>query len=84
MKNLVWSGSSSGLDGEFKTGSDIDFYIDEVHCVGSQICDSHCYACTFYISLLSQDMIHIADTQVARRYGEIFSGEIRKLDLVCQ
>jgi len=30
MKNVVWAGSSSGLDGEFQSGSEVDFYIDNV------------------------------------------------------
>lgn len=30
MKNIVWVGTASGLDGEFQSGSDIDFYVDKV------------------------------------------------------
>ena len=30
MKNVVWTGSSSGLEGEFQSGSEVDFYIDGV------------------------------------------------------
>ena len=30
MKNVVWAGSSSGLEGEFQSGSEVDFYIDNV------------------------------------------------------
>jgi len=55
MKNVVWAGSSSGLDGEFQSGSEVDFYIDN-------------------------DMIHIADTQVARRYGDFFIRQIHKFE----
>lgn len=47
--------SVSALDGELKTGSDVDFYIDK-------------------------DMIHIADTKVARRYGDYFVRQIHKFD----
>jgi len=55
MKNLVWSGGASSLDGQFKTASDIDFYVDG-------------------------DMIHIADTKVAAKYGESFINQIQKCD----
>lgn len=30
MKNVVWTGSASGLDGEFQSGSEVDVYIDGV------------------------------------------------------
>lgn len=30
MKNMVWIGGSSGLEGEFQSGSEVDFYIDNV------------------------------------------------------
>ena len=43
MKNVVWTKGTSGLEGEFQSGSEVDFYIDK-------------------------NMIHIADTKVARRY----------------
>jgi len=55
MKNLVWSGGASSLDGQFKIASDIDFYVDG-------------------------DMIHIADTKVAAKYGEYFITQIQKCD----
>ena len=42
MKNVVWTKGTSGLEGEFQSGSEVDFYIDK-------------------------NMIHIADTKVARR-----------------
>lgn len=47
MSNMVCTGGGS-LDGEFQTGSDMDFFIDK-------------------------DMIHIADTRIARKYGEFFA-----------
>ncbi|XP_067950431.1 eukaryotic translation initiation factor 3 subunit L-like [Watersipora subatra] len=53
MKNVVWTGGASGLEGEFQSGSEVDFYIDN-------------------------DMIHIADTQVARRHGDFFVRQIHK------
>ncbi|PVD37619.1 hypothetical protein C0Q70_00215 [Pomacea canaliculata] len=55
MKNLVWTKGTSGLEGEFQSASEVDFYIDG-------------------------DMIHIADTKVARRYGDFFIRQIHKFD----
>jgi len=55
MKNLVWTKGTSGLDGEFQSASEVDFYIDK-------------------------DMIHIADTKVARRYGDFFIRNIHKFE----
>ena len=55
MKNMVWIKGTSGLEGEFQSGSEVDFFIDK-------------------------DMIHIADTKVARRYGDFFIRQIHKFD----
>ncbi|XP_022317816.2 eukaryotic translation initiation factor 3 subunit L-like [Crassostrea virginica] len=55
MKNLVWTRGTSGLEGEFQSASEVDFYIDK-------------------------DMIHIADTKVARRYGDFFIRQIHKFE----
>uniref|UniRef100_A0A8W8MD78 Eukaryotic translation initiation factor 3 subunit L n=1 Tax=Magallana gigas TaxID=29159 RepID=A0A8W8MD78_MAGGI len=55
MKNLVWTKGTSGLEGEFQSASEVDFYIDK-------------------------DMIHIADTKVARRYGDFFIRQIHKFE----
>ncbi|ELT93773.1 hypothetical protein CAPTEDRAFT_152273 [Capitella teleta] len=55
LKNLVWTKGTSGLEGEFQSASEVDFYIDK-------------------------DMIHIADTKVARRYGDFFIRNIHKFD----
>jgi len=55
MKNVVWTKGTSGLEGEFQSGSEVDFYIDK-------------------------NMIHIADTKVARRYGDFFIRQIHKFD----
>ena len=30
MKNIVWTKGTSGLDGEFQSASEVDFYIDKV------------------------------------------------------
>ncbi|KAL1468697.1 hypothetical protein MTO96_041306 [Rhipicephalus appendiculatus] len=55
MKNVVWTKGSSSLDGEFQSGSDVDFFID-------------------------RDMIHIADTKVARRYGDFYIRQYHKFE----
>ncbi|XP_050393965.1 eukaryotic translation initiation factor 3 subunit L isoform X2 [Patella vulgata] len=55
MKNVVWTKGTSGLDGEFQSASEVDFYID-------------------------RDMIHVADTKVARRYGDFYIRQIHKFD----
>lgn len=55
MKNIVWTKGTSGLEGSFQSGSELDFYID-------------------------QDMIHIADTKVANRYGDFFIRKILKFE----
>jgi translation initiation factor 3 subunit L len=55
MKNVVWTRGTSGLEGEFQSASEVDFYIDG-------------------------NMIHIADTKVARRYGDFFIRQIHKFD----
>lgn len=55
-QNMVCQKESvSALDGQLKSGSDVDFYID-------------------------RDMIHIADTKVARRYGDYFMRQVHKFD----
>ncbi|XP_014270833.1 eukaryotic translation initiation factor 3 subunit L isoform X1 [Halyomorpha halys] len=53
MKNIVWTKGTSGLEGSFQSGSELDFYIDG-------------------------DMIHIADTKVANRFGDFFIRKILK------
>ena len=55
MQSMVVTAGNSGLDGEFQSGSDVDFYIDG-------------------------DMIHVADTKVARRYGDYFLRQIHKFE----
>lgn len=55
MKNVVWTKGTSGLEGEFQSASEVDFYID-------------------------RSMIHIADTKVARRYGDFFIRQIHKFE----
>lgn len=55
MKNVVWTKGTSGLEGKFQTGSELDFFIDN-------------------------DMIHIADTKVAQRFGDFFMRKILKFE----
>ncbi|GAB1600003.1 eukaryotic translation initiation factor 3 subunit L-like [Argonauta hians] len=57
MKNLVWTKGTSGLDGEFQSTSELDFYIN-------------------------RDMIHVADTKVANRYGDFFIRQIHRFQEV--
>ena len=30
MKNMVWTEGAGGLDGEFQSASEVDFYVDKV------------------------------------------------------
>lgn len=53
--SVAGAGTKGGLDGEFVSSSDIDFYID-------------------------QDMIHIADTKVQRRYADYFLRQINHFE----
>ncbi|XP_060581298.1 eukaryotic translation initiation factor 3 subunit L-like [Ruditapes philippinarum] len=55
MKNVVWTKGTSGLEGEFQSASEVDFYIDRF-------------------------WFHIADTKVARRYGDFFIRQIHKFE----
>lgn len=55
MQSIVWTSGNSGLEGEFQSGSDVDFYIDK-------------------------EMIHVADTKVARRYADYFIRQIHKFE----
>lgn len=43
MKNIVWTKGSSGLDGKFQSGSELDFYIDNemIHIADTKV--SHRY-----------------------------------------
>ena len=72
------------LSGEIQSCSDIDFYIDGVRII---------LAISFPVAAIArsssppsvviiQDMIHIADTKVARRYGDFFIRQIYKLEEV--
>jgi len=52
MRNLVWSKGASGLDGTFKSGSELDFYIDDdmIHIADTKV--SHRYADFFVRKML--------------------------------
>ncbi|KAK7083406.1 Eukaryotic translation initiation factor 3 subunit L [Halocaridina rubra] len=57
MRNITWTKGTSGLQGDFQSDSEVDFFID-------------------------RNMIHIADTKVAQRYGDFFIRQIHKLEEV--
>ena len=73
------------LAGEVRSASDLDFYIDGVSLKNDFISPAvvtkiklnvvHC--------LLIQEMLHIADTKMARRYGDFSIRQIHKLEEVC-
>jgi len=54
LQNMACA-QGAGLEGEFQSGSEVDFYIDG-------------------------DMIYVADTKVARKFGEYFIRQIVKLE----
>lgn len=75
------------LAGEVQSVSDLDFYIDGV---GVAVGVVYVCRCTLeYHSCIdnalwfaSQEMLHIADTKMARRYGDFFIRQIHKLEEV--
>ncbi|KAH8323920.1 hypothetical protein KR067_002097, partial [Drosophila pandora] len=52
MRNLVWSKGPSGLEGAFKSGSELDFYIDDdmIHIADTKV--SHRYGDFFVRKIL--------------------------------
>ena len=64
------------LSGELQSSSDLDFYVD-----GVSTGERKRFA-KLLLSDFCQDMIHIADTKVARRYGDFFIRQINKLEEV--
>ena len=83
------------LSGELQSASDLDFYIDGVsgcaqglYSVSLTSCPAgvprDCILCDSPPAHLPpiQDMIHIADTKMARRYGDFFIRQIHKLEEV--
>ncbi len=42
MKNVVWTKGTSGLEGEFQSASEVDFYVDKVVCDGN-LCDDFAF-----------------------------------------
>lgn len=82
MKNVVWTKGASGLDGKFQSGSEVSRF-------ASTCCDickipAHSYLSYFmFLQLdfyIDNDMIHIADTKVAHRYGDFFIRKVLKFE----
>lgn len=55
MKNIVWTKGSSGLEGTFQSGSELDFYIDNdmIHIADTKV--SHRYGDFFIRKILKFD-----------------------------
>lgn len=76
MRNLVWSKGPSGLEGTFKSGSEVRLYY--IHTVNDRLLIGFPFLqLDFYID---DDMIHIADTKVSHRYGDFFVRKILKFN----
>lgn len=43
MKNIVWTKGSSGLEGSFQSGSELDFYIDDdmIHIADTKVANPY-------------------------------------------
>lgn len=48
MKNVVWTKGTSGLEGEFQSASEVDFYIDKVS-IKQTLCSEYMEKYKFYI-----------------------------------
>lgn len=75
MKNVVWTKGTSGLDGELQSGSEVN-KIYFAYMIQILLFRIVCQV-DFYID---GGMIHIADTKVARRYGDYFIRQIHKFE----
>ena len=58
MRNLVWTKGSSGLDGKFKSASELDFYIDDdmIHIADTKV--SHRYGDFFVRKIIKFNEIN--------------------------
>lgn len=58
MKNIVWTKGSSGLEGKFQSGSELDFYIDNemIHIADTKV--SHRYGDFFIRKILKFEDLH--------------------------
>lgn len=79
MKNVVWTKGTSGLDGKFQSGSEVKTFYETFFFFNLQVItiDWFEFQLDFYID---HDMIHIADTKVAHRYGDFFIRKILKFE----
>lgn len=76
MKNIVWTKGPSGLDGKFQSGSEVRYFFGNYQLNIFNII-AFAFQLDFYID---HDMIHIADTKVAHRYGDFFIRKILKFE----
>ena len=62
---------TSGLEGEFQSGSEVDFYIDKnmIHIADTKVC-----------RIFTVLKFYTTFRQVARRYGDFFIRQIHKFD----
>lgn len=78
MKNVVWTKGTSGLDGELQSGSEVCIItLDGQLAFVALDASNTSLQVDFYID---GGMIHIADTKVARRYGDYFIRQIHKFE----
>jgi translation initiation factor 3 subunit L len=73
MKNVVWTKGTSGLEGEFQSGSEVDFYIDKnmIHIADTKV--ARRYVCPFPV-------LRNRNLNLTRRYGDFFIRQIHKFD----
>ena len=71
-------------DGSVLSNADVDFYIDDVSmAVFGRACGVACGRCGLWCLRgewrCLQDMVHIADTKVTKRFGDYFIRHIQKV-----
>lgn len=76
MKNVVWTKGSSGLEGKFQSVSEVRTIKKYFFLLVLEYTSTF-FQLDFYID---NDMIHIADTKVAHRYGDFFIRKILKFE----
>lgn len=69
MQNVVWSSGNSGLEGEFQSGSDVDFFIDKVctRSVGVSLTRSHTVTSPVHFDARAEFDAHERDRCVSER-----------------
>ena len=67
---MIFTQGTSGLEGEFQSGSEVDFYIDKnmIHIADTKV------------NLQLRNISKLIFCQVARRYGDFFIRQIHKFD----